>query len=228
MNINLDQYKPKIYIAYKSETSRYLAYIIYKMLISGNQYQIFYDKAKICAFELWEEKLNANIDQCDLLLIIGEKGAFDSLKVDSKNSRDFFIKEMNTGLKKNKLVFYLAIDGYVFWEHLYSQTENTKGLRIKHIKRLTARQICSIDFEKKSIDEFERSLEKFKKDLSDFIDKQYKESIPIGSILSNHSIEKYKHMEKLIDPNKKELEEFKRIEEMFNQFKKRYYQNEND
>ena len=44
------------------------------------------------------------MNQCDIVLIIGEKGAFDSFKL-KKYGEDEFIKEIKSGFDKNKDVY---------------------------------------------------------------------------------------------------------------------------
>lgn len=177
MNISCYQYKPKVYIAYKSNTSRYLAYIIYKTLVDEDMYDFFYDHLCMKSIEEWEELMDDNIDNSDIVLIVGEKGAFDSFL--SKKCRDIFIKELTTALKKKKVVYYIPIENYVFWED-----EAIKCGLNPIFKRLGKRHNKPIYFYKRTPEEFEEDLLKLKNDLKEFVTKHFKESIPVGRAVS--------------------------------------------
>ena len=81
--------KKNIYIAYKSETSRYLAYILYLALCKRKELDVFYDKTRIEVSDAWKEPLNRSLHKSNVCLIIGEKGAFDSLKKEDYNADEY-------------------------------------------------------------------------------------------------------------------------------------------
>lgn len=115
--------KKNIYIAYKSETSRYLAYIFYLNLHKRKNLNVFYDKATIESSDAWKEILNNSLYKSNVCLIIGEKGSFDSLKKekqDRKQDNDEFLNEVSSAIEKRKEkqseLLYLAVEGYVPWK----------------------------------------------------------------------------------------------------------------
>lgn len=194
------QYKPKIYIAYKAETSKYLAYILYKRLASDDSYDFFYDRANVLSITRWKELMDYHINQCDMVIVIGEQGAFDSLQY--KNCRDPFIQEIKKGLEKKKIVYYIPIENYRFWEdkrfhkaslihEAYNPSESKftaiqseRKLRINPIfNRLAERQLTPINFESKTPEQFEMDLEILKNHLDSYFSAKYKKDmINMGSL----------------------------------------------
>lgn len=156
--------KIKIYIAYKADVSRYLAYIIYKTLSNCELLELFYDRACIAPFSTWEEDLDKNMNQCDIVLIIGEKGAFDSFKL-KKYGEDEFIKEIKSGFDKNKDVYYIPINGYHFWKKEYDEILSEKRVVKQYGNRLNKLQLESLSLRDESVDIFEFKLSRIKKAL---------------------------------------------------------------
>ena len=150
--------KIKIYIAYKAKVSRYLAYIIYKTLSSHELFEIFYDRASIKIFSTWEEDLDVNMNLCDIVLIIGEKAAFNSL-IFEKYEEDFFIKELISGIKKEKCVCYIPINEYRFWEEEYDEILSKNEIVKEYGAKLAKRNLESLSL-KGSIDTFEFVMSK--------------------------------------------------------------------
>jgi DnaD/phage-associated family protein len=83
--------KLKIYIAYKSGVSRYIAYAIFKIISESHFYEFGYDRAYIGGGDFWGEKLEACMNQCDIVLVIGQRGMLDYI---NKGIDDEFIKEI--------------------------------------------------------------------------------------------------------------------------------------
>ena len=111
--------KKNIYIAYKSETSRYLAYILYLALCKRKELDVFYDKTRIEVSDAWKEPLNRSLHKSNVCLIIGEKGAFDSLKKEDYNADEFLNEVWYAIEKRNEKqseIVYLAVAGYKPWE----------------------------------------------------------------------------------------------------------------
>lgn len=159
-----DKRKIKIYIAYKAEVSRYLAYIVYKELLDCGQFDLFYDRACIQPYSSWKDDLNINMNQCDIVLIIGEKGAFDSFKL-KKYGEDEFIKEIKSGFDKNKDVYYIPINGYHFWEKEYDEILSEKRVVKQYGNRLNKLHLESLSLRDESVDIFELKLSRIKKAL---------------------------------------------------------------
>ncbi len=67
-----DKRKIKIYIAYKAEVSRYLAYIVYKELLDCGQFDLFYDRACIQPYSSWKDDLNINMNRGRKLNCVNE------------------------------------------------------------------------------------------------------------------------------------------------------------
>lgn len=132
--------KVKIYIAYKSDISSFLAYIIYKRLSNCNRFELFYDKACIALGVDWERALDVHMNQCDIVLIIGQEGAFDSFKL-KKYKDDFFIKELESGLNKKKAFLYIPVENYLFWK---DEILAKKRLCVKCGNKINERQIKSL------------------------------------------------------------------------------------
>ena len=111
--------KKNVYIAYKNETSRYLAYILYHNLHRRKNLHVFYDKAEIEVSDAWKETLNRSLHKSNVCLIIGEKGAFDSLKNADYNA-DEFLNEVSYAIEKRiekqSEIVYLAVEDYKPWE----------------------------------------------------------------------------------------------------------------
>ena len=118
--------KKNIYIAYKSETSRYLAYILYLYLRRRKNLNVYYDKACIEVSDTWRDILNTSLNKSNVCLIVGEKGSFDSLKK-GKHDNDKFLDEVSFAIekreKKQSEIMYLAVEGYKPWEDTEIKTE---------------------------------------------------------------------------------------------------------
>ena len=111
--------KKNICIAYKSETSRYLAYILYLALCKRKELDVFYDKTRIEVSDAWKEPLNRSLHKSNICLIIGEKGAFDSLKKEDYNADEFLngvLYAIERRNEKQSEIVYLAVEGYKPWE----------------------------------------------------------------------------------------------------------------
>lgn len=108
-----------VYIAYKSETSRYLAYIFYLNLHKRKSLNVFYDKVTIEVSDAWKEILNTSLYKSNVCLIIGEEGAFESLKKGEQNDVEF-LNEVSFALtqkeKRQSEIIYLAVEGYEPWK----------------------------------------------------------------------------------------------------------------
>lgn len=111
-------FKKNVYIAYKSDTSRYLAYILY-LALCKKKLEVFYDKVRIEVSDAWKETLNNSLHKSNVCLIIGEKGAFDSL-IKEGYDVDEFLNEVSCAIemrnKKLSEIMYLAVEGYKPWE----------------------------------------------------------------------------------------------------------------
>lgn len=126
-NVDINKIEKNIYIAYKSKTSRYLAYIFYLYLHKRKNLNVFYDKATIEVSDAWKEILTTNLYKSNVCLIIGEKGAFDSLKI-GKQDNDEFLNEVSSAIEKRKEnqseIIYLAVEGYKPWEDIEIETKS--------------------------------------------------------------------------------------------------------
>ena len=172
--------KMKIYIAYKAKVSRYLAYIVYKELLGCGQFDLFYDRAYIQPYSTWKDDLNINMNQCDIVLIIGEKGAFDSFKL-KKYGEDEFIKEVIYSLDKKKDICYIPINGYCFWKKEFDDILSEKRIVKQYREKLNELQLVSLSLKDEYVDIFEINLSKIKnaliKKAENYLQKQVSEEL---------------------------------------------------
>ena len=138
--------KKNVYIAYKSDTSRYLAYIFY-LALCKKKLEVFYDKVRIEVSDAWKETLNNSLHKSNVCLIIGEKGAFDSLIIKEGYGADEFLNEVSCAIemRNEKLseIMYLAVEGYKPWEDDRLNSAQT-------VRNLQQYQALSFHFKDKS------------------------------------------------------------------------------
>lgn len=119
------------------------------------------------SIEEWQAMLDYNINTCDIVIIIGERGAFDTLKCGKV--KDPFILEIKKGFEKKKIVYYIPIEGYLFWNDKEIPSEVIRRMSSIY-KKLSDRHSTPIHFESKILEQFELDLNVFKKHLHEFIE----------------------------------------------------------
>lgn len=119
------------------------------------------------------------MNKCDIVLIIGEKGAFDSFKL-KKYGEDEFIKEIKYSFD-NKDIYYIPINGYHFWKKEFDEILSEKRIVKQYDNRLNKLQLESLSLKDESVDIFELKLSRIKKTLikkaENYLQKQVSEEL---------------------------------------------------
>ena len=162
-----DRVKLKIYIAYKTKVSSYIAYFLYKSICNTQYYEVFYDKDNIRDGDNWSEKMDIYMNQCDMVLIIIQRGSFLSDKLDYKKNE--YIEEIRKGCEKEKLIICVSVDEYKMSEKIrerfFSKDEFTKLMSYQFFK------VSSVDV---GINKFENSFKVITNTLNEKYEEYFK------------------------------------------------------
>ncbi len=130
---------------------------------------MFYDKAKIKVSDAWKEILNTSLYKSNVCLIIGEEGAFESLKKGEQKD-DEFLNEVSFALaqkeKRQSEIIYLAVEGYEPWD-------DPKIKTISYIQNLRAYQGLSFHFKKRNEGQIKDDIKMVVKQCENLCNKGY-------------------------------------------------------